>query len=226
LSELRARLQATVREAAERERPLYGRLQETTRDAMGWTVKDHVAHLAAWRRDACELLGSARAGQPGRPISDLDARNAEIYEQHREWPAERVLEAAQESATALLAALEDLPPAALLSNRSGSESPLWVWVLGDGHEHVADHLAMLAAQQGDDAAAEAAHLWAHEVGTRLLAEPANVPRADYNLGCFYARTGRPDEAMPHLRRALAADPKLQAWAQQDPDLEGVRGLLP
>jgi len=220
--DIRADLLLTLREAAVREAPLYDQLNDPSPAAAGWTVRDHVAHLAAWRREAIELLAAVRTGDPGRGFPDIDSHNAELFERHREWPADRVRAEAEASYAAFLQAVVECPDETLAGPRPGSDGRVWWWVLGNGHEHVAEHLTMLALARGDREAADAVQLWAAAAGGGI---PGNAPRAGYNLGCYYARTGRPDEAATHLRPALQADAALREWAQVDPDLEGLRELV-
>jgi tetratricopeptide (TPR) repeat protein len=44
----------------------------------------------------------------------------------------------------------------------------------------------------------------------------------YNLACCEARLGRLDEAIAHLRAALADDPRVREWAAGDADLDALR----
>jgi quercetin dioxygenase-like cupin family protein len=44
----------------------------------------------------------------------------------------------------------------------------------------------------------------------------------YQLACYCAMGGRGDEAVEHLRRAFAADPRTRAWAIDDADLDSLR----
>jgi hypothetical protein len=44
----------------------------------------------------------------------------------------------------------------------------------------------------------------------------------YNLACFKALAGRPDEALTHLAEAIEADPGTKEWAQVDSDFDAVR----
>lgn len=59
-------------------------------DAAGWTVKDHLMHLAVWEDGVLALLeGESRSGRMGltRELfegEDFDAINAVIYEKHKE----------------------------------------------------------------------------------------------------------------------------------------------
>jgi hypothetical protein len=52
--------------------------------------------------------------------------------------------------------------------------------------------------------------------------PAPSPdEAEYKLGCFYARIGRPGQALVALREALDRLPRLRAWIPDDPDLQAL-----
>ncbi len=44
----------------------------------------------------------------------------------------------------------------------------------------------------------------------------------YQLACYTALDGRPDEAMAHLHVVLAADPSIVKWARDDEDLAALR----
>ena len=44
----------------------------------------------------------------------------------------------------------------------------------------------------------------------------------YELACVTTRAGRPDEAIEHLRAALAARPEVREWAADDSDLDPLR----
>jgi len=45
----------------------------------------------------------------------------------------------------------------------------------------------------------------------------------YDLACLESRAGRRDDALEHLARAVALDPKFGEHAQDDPDLDELRG---
>jgi tetratricopeptide (TPR) repeat protein len=55
----------------------------------------------------------------------------------------------------------------------------------------------------------------------LEAHPGNAARL-YDLACIEAQTDRHDEAIEHLREAIAARPAVRDWAAEDPDLDPVR----
>lgn len=69
------------------------------------------------------------------------------------------------------------------------------------HGRAADELAATLARAGDDA---------------LVL---------YNLACYESLAGRGDDAVGHLRRALALDPSYRELAAGDPDLDPIRDRI-
>jgi hypothetical protein len=55
-----------------------------------------------------------------------------------------------------------------------------------------------------------------------LDEHPGHPVMHYQLACYTSLDGRLDEAMEHLRLAIAADPELAEWARGDDDLAALR----
>jgi hypothetical protein len=128
------------------------------RDPVGWAVKDHVMHVAAWEnaflarlagRPAHEALGLDEATL----ALDEDAVNAAIFELHRTRPLAEVLDTARathRAARARLAALGDhaiqgtvtdvLPPGA---EKDGD--PAAPWIGGNTWEHYEAHHGWIRA---------------------------------------------------------------------------------
>jgi hypothetical protein len=189
----------------------------------GWTAKDNIAHLSTWREHAARTLDAVRLGNPvDGPAheSDLDARNAEIYEAHRGDSAATVRAAAHDTYTALIAAVRACTDDDLLRERPGAGGPVWRVVPGNGHSHVAQHLSYWAADRNDPAGAEKAARWGYDVDVELF--PEDQPIADYNFACFYARNSHADEALPLLGAALRSRPDLRAFALEDADIAPIR----
>jgi DinB superfamily len=187
-----------------------------------WTAKDNIAHLNTWRDHAVRALDAARLEEPYEGPSsdgDVDARNAEIYEAHRDDSAETVRAIAVASYAALIDAVRACSDADLLRERPGNGGAVWRVVPGNGHGHVAQHLTYWAIDHGDPTGAEEAAKWSHALDSELF--PENKPVADYNLACFYARNGNADDALPLLREALRARPELRAFALEDADIEPI-----
>jgi len=188
-----------------------------------WTVKDHLAHMAAWREHAAHLLapgGRAEAMAEGR---NLEERNAAIHEATRGLSAGAVAESVRTSWEVLAAAIEACSEEDLRAPRPNDpERQVWEVIPGNTHGHLAEHLEYLASGRGDEPAAEAVALWVHDLDNQSFADDRTRGSADYNLGCFYARRGRVEDAFPYLRRGLELNPGLREWAREDRDLDPIR----
>lgn len=88
--------------------------------------------------------------------------------------------------------------------------------------HIGSHLMTWWLDNGDVAKAEAVALWGYGLECGLLPEGEKRADASYNLACFYARTGRVDEALPLLRASIPFDAELASWAREDHDLDRIR----
>ncbi len=107
-----------------------------------WTVKDAVAHLAAWKRNAARaaaLQASRSRHVHAFPGMVLGFRTAEFNEQLlRDWrdrPVDAVLAEHRAAHAALLSAVEGVPDRLLVRRK---RSPLWLTpALGHTHDHLA-----------------------------------------------------------------------------------------
>jgi hypothetical protein len=222
---LRDRLLQTLDAAQEREAVLLALCEDTPAAEEGrWTAKDNVAHLNTWREHATRTLHAVRSGQPVEgPFDDsqIDGRNAEIYEAHRRDSADEVRAASAATYVALKASVAACTDDELRSERPNGGA-VWRVIPGNGHAHVAQHVSSWLAEHDDPAGAEETALWAFTLETELFPEPADKAVADYNLACFYARNARVEEALPLLGLALRSQPDLREWAMNDPDLAPIR----
>jgi hypothetical protein len=77
----------------------------------GWSVKDTVAHLAAWDYRCAELLEVAHnTDVPLKAHPAVDALNLEIYQERRNWNWEEVELIYREAHETLIEAIQTLPP--------------------------------------------------------------------------------------------------------------------
>jgi tetratricopeptide (TPR) repeat protein len=190
-----------------------------------WTVKDHLAHLTAWRINVAQLLDSARTGtEAPRMDEDVQASNARVYTANKDKTAEVVKSNARAAYTRLEAAIAACSDEDLLKPHPRPRSPgiaLWQTVPGHVH-HLAEHLMFWHLDQGNEEAAEAAQLWVHGLDRAQFLEPKAVAASTYDLGCFYVHIGREDEALFRFKLAFELDPSLKKLAQTDPGLERIR----
>ena len=191
-------------------------------DPERWTAKDHVVHLAHWRRYAAQFLDAVHKGSPPPNADDVDGVNAEVQAANRGRPAVEVKEDARTSYAELARAIEDCTDDELLGKREGREGAVWEVVPPNGHLHLGEHLAFWHQAMGDERAAEEGQIWMLAIHEAAFSEPRSRAFGAYNLGCFYAKLGRASDALPHLTRSFELHPDLKTWARTDKDLDRIR----
>jgi tetratricopeptide (TPR) repeat protein len=222
-SDLKKRLLQTLATSAERESELHrlsGELPPA--EPNEWSAKDHVAHLAHWRRYAAQVLTAVRSGAPPPDAADIDAVNAAVYSVNRGRSADDIKEDALVSYAELARAIDDCSDDDLLKPRPGRDFLAWEVVPPNGHLHLGEHLASWYQAHGDEAAAEQAQKWMLEVHEAAFTDPRSRAFGEYNLACYYAKQGRAADAMPHLARSFELHPPLKEWARKDTDLDRIR----
>jgi hypothetical protein len=130
-------------------------------DAAGWTVSDHISHLAVWANGIAALLRSEdrwdamgiAMPNPDSDEVDYDALNATIAAPHRDKsPAEArsfLIDSHQELVRAVLA----LPDGALglpydrfvAPFTADTGHPIVGYIVGNSYEHYAEHLPWIHA---------------------------------------------------------------------------------
>lgn len=127
--------------------------------ADGWSVKDHLAHVATWERSLLALLaGHSRAAAVGvdeatNDAADTDRRNALIYERNRDRPLSDVLAFFRQSHADVLAALAPLSDDDLFQPYShyqpedlpANPNPVIGWIAGNTFGHYDEHLGWIWA---------------------------------------------------------------------------------
>jgi hypothetical protein len=123
----------------------------------GWSIKDHLAHLASWELGVAELLRRRprfEAMQVEEAVSQgksEDEINDLIYHQHTDIPLDEVSKKFREAHKQLLEALEELNDEGLLlayanytADGSGDPNrPVLHWVIGNTYEHFDEHLGYI-----------------------------------------------------------------------------------
>ena len=214
-----------LRMAHAAERDVFASLEPGPRDAPavdgGWSAKDVLAHLSAWKRYQVGRLRAIREGIEEPVIAgETDEVNAVIHAERAAWSWEQVLADADAVSLALIAEIEAATEATLETDRiSGT-------IMGNGPEHTLAHLSGVAA--GTRLATRVTDLAAMIAltvdGSGWPAHAAAYAR--YNLACYHSLGGRLDDARALLRDALAGSLELRAFAVDDLDLLALRDEIP
>jgi hypothetical protein len=172
MSEIRVTTKKVLMEHIERDwrsvNELLDSLTETqwndVKNADGWAVKDHVAHLAAWERTVIAFL----SGQPrydGLQVTaelwqtkDLDAINKAIFQRHQHEPLEQVQARFQSTHAELLRLVTPLNDEDLNQPYShylpGGDTPAIDVIYGDTANHYRQHQAWIEAMLAETSAEE------------------------------------------------------------------------
>ncbi len=136
----------------------------TLRDAQGWTVKDHIIHLAAWERSVVFFLqGKPRHAGLGVDESlylngSADDVNAVVFQQHRDLPLSDAQADFRDVHATLLKLLQPLTDDDLLKSYrqylpdepgEGEGPRALELVYGDTAGHVDTHLPWIKALVGE-----------------------------------------------------------------------------
>jgi hypothetical protein len=105
----------------------------------GWSVKDLLAHLAAWMAEAACQLERVREGTYRVETLDVEAMNAEFYEANKDLPVNVVRAELHAARTRMLTELDALPE---LSTDAEE------WFIESGVKHYGEHLLQLAGWAG------------------------------------------------------------------------------
>jgi hypothetical protein len=225
IGSLRAGLIEALRETRAVERDVFAALDPARRDIPppdgGWSAKDVLAHLSAWRQQQADRLAALREGreEPSPPATEIDDINAILHDRRADWSWNRVVADAESTADGFIAELE------AAGDETLSDPKTLGTIMGDGPEHDLGHLAGLATT---------AKLRSSVVGLadtiRAIVDRGGWPDraaayARYNLACFHALDGRPGVARDLLRQALPAEEDLRAHAPTDDDLIALRGEI-
>ena len=125
-------------------------------DAAGWTVKDHLIHLAVWEDGLRSLLagGSQREGMgidEATWLQGNDPINALIQQRHRALSLADVRRVSHESHAKLLAQINTLADADLMrpyrtyDTQTDEEQPVIGWIVGNTFMHYVEHKPWMMA---------------------------------------------------------------------------------
>jgi len=211
------------------ERDLFGMVPTGSREVPGtigdWSVKDVLAHLAAWRAIEARRLearaGSSPRGHDSDPATTdpIDEANAMLHDRYADWTWDAVVAEADASIDALIAAVGISSTDVLCECDEGSVAGIGA----NGVNHAIGHLPDVADLVGGKARFD---VFAREVETTLRAghvQPRDSGVMLYNIACARALSGDLDEARRLLGLAFARRHDLVEVAADDPDLVALGG---
>jgi hypothetical protein len=225
-ADLRAGLIEALQHTRAVERDVFAAVDAARRDAAGadggWSAKDILAHLSAWRQRQADKLVARREGreEPALPATEIDDVNAILHAERVDWAWDRVAADAESTADGLVAEV------AAAGDETLADPGMVGSILGDGPEHDLEHLAGLAMT-----ATLQARVLDLATTTRAIIDRGGWPArtaayARYNLACFHALAGRLDVARSLLRDALPGQEELRTLAPTDDDLIALRDEIP
>jgi uncharacterized damage-inducible protein DinB len=131
--------------------------------ADGWTVKDHLTHIAAWEHSLLALIeGRDREEAIGltEAVEGIDNENEAIRKLHETDTAGEALGYFRDSRARLVAALGNLSDADLQKPYShyqpsdpDEKRPVVGWVAGNTYEHYAEHISWINQLLSESSAA-------------------------------------------------------------------------
>ena len=171
MADLTPALLALLVYARHQEETFVKALPDEAREARGnyeeWSVRDTLAHVAAWKeRTARELAAAVGSGSPP-PGDNLEQVNATIYETYRDWSWREVLAFSRRAYDDLVAQAERMNREDLLivGVPDWHKAPLWELVVDDGFSHTFTHILEYYEAHGAGALAATTR---HEADARLL----------------------------------------------------------
>jgi Protein of unknown function (DUF1706) len=225
-AKLRAGLIDGLRASRAAEREIFDALDPAMRDKSaadgGWSAKDILAHLSAWRQRMSDVLAVQREGRQAPPATDIsvDETNATFHAERAGWAWERVVADAESTAETFVAEVSAASDETLADPKTVGS------IMGDGPEHDLGHLPGVAATVG----MESQVLALADTTLAILDRGGWPSRSDafsrYNLACFHALGGNLDVARSLLRQALPQEEELRALAPMDDDLIALRDEIP
>jgi hypothetical protein len=151
-----AALEQTIAELSEQ--------QMTDSLAGGWSIKDHLAHIAAWQQILLEFHIGGKPFHEAVPditanyaTDHIDTINDAFYRRDRELPLAEVLANFRRMHQRTLATIEGMSEAELLrmytpaGRDPSSAGQLINWIAGDTDEHYAEHNITIRKLTGLDA---------------------------------------------------------------------------
>jgi len=225
---VKAKIKSILQQAEREEQKFISDFQTSEEHVTGkidsWTAKDIIAHVAHWKVYCVTNTQAFLRNERTAPCEDLDKENARVFEanKNKTWTEiSSKLEIANRYAMECLALISD---ELLRSDTSAWQrgKPLWRMIVGSCYLHPVAHLAEYYSRHGKTDQAFEVLQQSSRLTKGLSDSKEWLGVVTYNLACGYALSGRPDEAIAELGKALEMDPGLVEWSKKDTDLDSIR----
>ena len=155
--ELLGKMQVGWRDLSAYLKTLTDEQMTTLHDAVGWSIKDHLVHLAVWEDGIAALLSkqsrlvAMHVDQATWESNDFDKSNAVIQQQFKDMPLSGVLSALQDAHERMMGQVQMLSdddlkrPYRDWQPDSTSDNPILGSILGNSCDHYAEHIPWMDA---------------------------------------------------------------------------------
>jgi tetratricopeptide (TPR) repeat protein len=224
---LKLKLLDLVEHAYRQEQIFVQSLSDEERSAPGtlerWSAKDTIAHVAAWKARAAQMLAALQGDRPGLDFGSLNQFNARIFKEHQNLTWNDVLDKSRQAYRFLWEQTEATPDDALAAPEPSDRhnEPVWWFVVGVGCNHSLGHLAQYHIEQGN--ATLAVEIQEQVTGPLLQLDegPDWQSLVHYGLAIYYTAARQPEKAINVLRKAFRLKPDLVERSKGDPRLASV-----
>lgn len=229
MAHLKEKLLALMSFTYTQEKAFYASLNTKEKNAKGspekWSVKDTLAHIAAWHIILADNLAAVQHGETPQRGENYDRTNQEIFAAHQDDTWDQVLANLEGGVLALSEQVEQLSETQLLSCDIFpwlNGRPVWRNIAGNGSVHPFIHLTSYLAQHGRNKEAVALFESGAPAMKALSSDETWQGVIEYNLACVLALAGETAKAIAALHLALQAAPSLIEYSKEDSDLDSLR----
>ena len=154
--DLRAGLLDLLRLAYREEQTFVEKLSEKERAVTGtydqWSVKDVIAHVAAWKERTAQEFSAVTSGTPRPEGDNLEQINARIFEKHRDCTWNDVLALSKRAYETLCKQVETMSEEDLTNTKAIGwyDGPVWRLSIDDGYTHPLYHFAECYTRRGEE----------------------------------------------------------------------------
>ncbi|GHO48088.1 tetratricopeptide repeat protein [Ktedonospora formicarum] len=206
-------------------------LDETERNAIGtpelWSAKDHLAHMTYCLHQNLiqKVIGVLQQEEVAPREADVNQMNARVFRENQYRPWLEIHANFEQVYADLIKLAERVSEADMMDSERfrivTGGSPLFTAFLGNGYEHLLEHFMQYYSERQDPSRA----LQIREQCTNRVVQtdaPAWVKGWFLlRLASIYAQQNQREQAIAHLQEALAFEPDVKEWLEEDPELAAL-----